>query len=896
MVMDTVHRVNDLQRGFRKTVARAVASALLLVTPALADSGPSCAACVSDSDAVATCSGCPPEVLAVLEGKRLLTRESAELENDCVAFLPIHPMLLDENQHLLSKPLDQAEVINAGSFGYRKLEALPGCAARAMVLPSHVLFARPLRIEESQQDDGTAKPIVYVDAKHPSCLSAPSPDLSLAQRIVHRLSPACEISTAVQATRNLGGVIIEIAGGTYLEPRRMDLGDGQILTPRRSELVTISGWIDISAGTGDRREWVKASQDETGVTWVVDWSHHEAAGGSRAVSLPLELDGLELEMARHFSRNSMAPDVKELVFADYDATGAGNPPIFLFANPDHPASCSDSGVNVKSRRLECENAGKLVPCEICREKGIPIGRRVPRDGSCVAPAGSCAPATTWQTSKQAGLVVCQRALGPQVRSCVLLKLPPGTSPTSHRIRSANTDNGFRLFNNQSTDNSGIVLRNLRLENLQVSASGPPQAGARSGNVIRLDAVELEDSQIQFLGPSRMILENSYGEKGNILVSGSGGSLADVVIRNNFLNRYYGKPISWGDGPRDPIGRMPRRVHDLPPLCSGADCAKGGSRSLFSGGEDFFLWEGWNKILFNLLRNGAAVNAFGPMANTVIFGNVFEQGGVQEGIVDLPVSSEHVLIYQNWSRNGLGVGILIGGAVHDVVVADNQLIRTPGTLALGAGTDRSREVCEKNPSRPCEGTPWSIQIHPDPARCRDLTIENNLSAYSSWGGIALSACDGMTVQNNTVVDSSRHSKFLFQGAYAGSPARILDNVASHSAQRRVPGIDLMAARGTFPVGLAKGNYFQGCSSGGSGCPKVDGATWITTDPGWSRHPRYRDPSSGDFHLIDGWERAASCARGAGVRYRRPGFNYLDELCPFDTHGSPESSGGTTPVRR
>lgn len=851
---------------------------LLLFTggPAPAGAGESCATCASGPGPVEACTSCPPEIRSILEGKRLLTRRSRDLDNDCLALEPIHPMLLPENAHLRSKPLDQAEVGNARTHGYRTVRALPGCSSLSDLLPGHAVLGRPLAPEERLRDDGTPKPTVYVDGDNPDCVASNAPGAR--GQIARPHTPACRVRTALQATDREGGVIVEIAGGRYREPRRLSLSHGQVLLARDDELVTLSGWVDISRGLGPERGWEKATEDETGAIWVLDWSDHGELSNPSGLRLPLKIDGLDVGMAPHFDGRTLAPDVHEPTLRTFDVEAMGASPLFLYANPGHKAACTDSGVNVKSQKLLCTHNDRTLPCAKCRERGLPISQNVLRDEFCRPPPGACAPAVTWRDGKAAGLDLCRDALGDHVERCLLLKLPRDTRPLDHEIRSSHTDHGLNLFNDGDTFRSGVVLRGLRLENIPITARGADRVTAANGKSARLDALEMAYVDLRMLGPGHLVLENSYGEEGKILVSGAGRPLEDILIRNNFLNRYYGKPVSWAGGaPRTRIA-SPTTLHRLAPLCTEHGCARAEAPVLFSGKEDFARWTGWNKVLFNVIRNGAAINAFGRVSHTAIVGNAFQHGGVQEGILELYRGGQHVLVHHNWSSDGLGTGLRVHGAVEDLVISDNQLHRSPGNVADGAGTDQSAEICRSNPARPCDGSFWSILLRTRAHRCRDVTVENNLTTASASGGIALQGCDRLLARNNTVLDAARTELLLLDPLRPTQPARLLFNVASDRQHPQDPTLERFRDRAYgFPLEEVEGNFFQGCNNSGEGCPDLGGTTSVVTDPDWAAPPGYADPQTGDFHLIDGWEGPDLCRTSPPHRYPHPGFTYADELC-------------------
>jgi len=855
-----------------------MAAALLLLAggPVPVGAAESCAACASGAGPVEACTACPPEIRSLLDGKRLLTRRSSDLDNDCLTLEPIHPMLLPENQRLLSKPLDAAEVANARTYGYRSVRALPGCTSLSSALPDHVVLGRPLTPAERLRDDGTPKPRAYVDGESLNCVGPDAPRLR--DRIARPETPACHVRTALRATDREGGVIVEIAGGHYQEPRRMSLGHGQVLIARQDEPVIISGWIDISRGVGPDRGWAKVSEDQTGAIWALDWSDHGEPSSPSGLRLPLQVDGVDVSMAPHLDARTVAPDVQEPVLTTHDVEAPDTSPLFLYANPGHKAACMHSGVNVKSRELLCTHGDRTLPCAECRERGLPVAQNVLRNGSCRPPAGACAPDATWRTGKLAGLDLCQNTLGSHVERCLLLKLPRGVRPSDHEIRSSHTDHGFNLFNDRDTFRSGVALRGLRLENVPITAWGAYRITAKNEKTLRLDALKLDHSTIRLLGPGHLVLENSYGEEGKILVSGAGRPLENILIRNNFLNRYYGKPVSWaGDVGRKGVA-SPRTLHGLAPLCEGLGCAGPEAPVLFSGEEDFARWPGWNKFLFNVVGQGAAINAFGRVSHTAIVGNAFQHGGVQEGIVELYGGGLHVLVHHNWSTDGLGTGIRVHGAVEDLVVTDNQLHRSPGNIEAGAGTDLSAEICRTNPSRPCKGSFWSILLRPRDHRCADVTVENNLSSTSDSGGISLQGCNRLVVRNNTVADAVRNELLLLDPVRPTGPAHLLFNVTSDQRHPQDPTLGRLGDRPHgFPLEEVRGNFFQGCHHGGKGCPDLGHGIPIATDPDWDGPPRYADPEADDFHLVGGWDGPDLCGASPPHRYPHPGFTYADELC-------------------
>ena len=880
-VPETTERSRAL--GLAVTVLLSLAALLVLAgAPSEAAAQESCARCLARGAAATTCEACPPEIRAILDGKPRVTRRSADLANDCLALEPIHPMLLPGSHRRLSKPLDHAELENARTFGYRRVRVLPGCAGTVRAVPEHVLLARPLSPQERLRDDGAPKPIVRVDRSHPGCVSGAG-----AGRLSPSGPPACDVRTALAATRRDGGTVIEIAGGVYPEPLRMPMGHGQVLVARDDEPVTLSGWIDLSRGTGPGRPWVKAWDDPTGVVWVLDWSDHRSTGGSAANRVSLELDERELTMARHFTPDTIASDVDEIAFTREPVGAPGAPALFFFANPDHGATCMHSGINVKSREVPCDHDGQRLSWGRCLELGIPIQPRIDRDGVCQARPGACTPVFNWRTGKHAGREACRRVLGEGVRQCLLLKLPRGSAPSDHSLRSAHTDHGLHLRQQEKRPASGLVIRGLRLEKVPVTAGGLARGAAPAGPTLRLDALELADSPVALLG-SHMVLENSHGEKGSVLVSGGEERLSEVILRNNVLDRYYGKAVSWGESPRAlraPLAsRSPERLHRLAPLCEGQACAGPESPVLFSGRESFATWPGWNKVLFNLIRSGSAINFFGHVSHTVIAGNAFEHSGIQEGIADLSSGVSHVLVHHNWSTDGAGTGIVVSSSVEDLVVSDNQFHRSPGSIDEGAGTDRSPADCAMH-QRPCDGAHRSILFQPRDAACREVTFENNLSAGSHHGGLAFQACDRLTVRNNTAAGSHRLAELTFMASAAPrEPARFLDNVASDPARTEGEVVRYSErSPHAFRVSESRGNFIQGCQPGGAGCPVAVGVPIVTTDPAWRSAPRYADPEAGDFRLIGGWSGPDPCGASPGARYAHPGFNYADELCAARSGG-------------
>lgn len=860
-------------RTWRATGVALVLLLLLGAEPLPAAPGPSCATCATGGGDPATCAACPAEIRAVLAGARRLTRTSPDLSNDCLALEPLHPMLRPERRRLLSKRLDRTEVENARAHGVRGVRVLPGCTPLAGALPAQVLLGRPLRPEDRLRDDGTPKPTVYVDGRHPGCIAPGEAQEELASRITDPDSPACNLRAALRATRGSGGAIVQIAGGTYSETHRLPLGHGHVLIARDDEPVVVSGWIDLSQGLGPGRPWVKISEDPTGALWALDWSDHGDTGGAAGLRLPLELDGRRLPMAPHFEADTVAPDVDEIALAAHDVEG-GATPAYLYANPEHPAACMDSGINVKSRSRTCRLEGETVPCEACREQGTDIRPAVRSGAHCRPQRGTCSPSVTWRTVKRTGLRTCRAALGPRVEKCVLLKLPRGARPQNHAIRSSHTDHGFNLFNDERSARSGVVLRGLRLENVPITAWGVQRPRALSGHTLRLDALELADVRLELLG-SHLILENSHGTEGRILVSARGAPLEEVVVRNNVLDRYHGKPLSWRDHRHGPGRAFPHELHRLRPLCEPA-CAGQDTPRLFSGEERFMAWRGWNKILFNLVRQGAAINASGPVWHTVIAANAFEHGGLQEGILDLPWGAAHVLVHHNWARDGLGTGIRIVGGATDLVISDNQLHRSPGDVVAGAGPEGSSELCKRTGR--CDGAHRSILLKPGGAACRRVTLENNLSARSHHGGIAVQACDQLTLRNNTAVDARRLPELLLiDGPNAGRSAQLLDNVASDPSQPSHEAASRLGGAKAVEVRASDGNFLQGCAPSGRGCPRAGGRVLVTTDPEWTGAPAYEDPAADDYHLVGGWGGPDACAVGPDARYAHPGFNYADELC-------------------
>ena len=359
---------------------------------------------------------------------------------------------------------------------------------------------------------------------------------------------------------------------------------------------------------------------------------------------------------------------------------------------------------------------------------------------------------------------------------------------------------------------------------------------------------------------------------------SGNQFAEVMLRNNFLNRFYRKSVAWADA--SPPGQIasPPRLHGLAPLCSGSGCTEPDGPSLFTGRENFASWKGWSKVLFNVIRNGSAINASGRMSYTVIAGNVFAMGGIQEGITELPFGAEHVLIYHNWSLDGLGSGINILGSAKDVVLADNQLRRSPGDFHAGAGTDHSAVSCNL-PHRDCRrGTGWSIILQTGNNVCRGVTLENNLSAGSNGGGIAVYGCERLRIRNNTVAGARRAGVVFAATRRPGGPAQIHCNIVSHEQSAEEPSvIHLKRGPFSFEVGDYGGNFFQDCDPAGAGCPRDGFLPLVTTDAGWTDPPVYADAERDDFHIIGGWSGSADrCSSTGGSRYPRPGFTYADEL--------------------
>jgi hypothetical protein len=810
----------------------------------------------------AACAACPAEIRAVLAGATFVVRRAENLPDDCLRFETSHPMLTPEGRARWSKPLDEAEVRDAERFGVMEVRVAPACEDAAGRVPPRVIFSRPLSDAERTRDDGSAKPVVFVDGSDPHCLRPGRRDAA---------GPFCTVSAAVDATRDSGGAVVEIAPGRYEEPRPIQLGHGHVLVGRGDGDVTISGWLDLSAGAGPGRPWVEASRDERGSVWVTDWSDHGDMGGSGAVEIPFFVDGREVPMAPHWSPQSRASDVEEIAFTEHDARVAG--PTFVWANPDHPAACLHSGVNVKSQELRCELDGRTLPCDECTRRGLGVGARAD-EGSCRAPPGACRPVTLWRTSKDDALDLCRRTLGPDVRRCVVLKLGPGDAPGRHRVRSSHTDHGLKLYNDADTVRSGVVVRGLRLDGVPVTFRGARRVTARSGLTARLDGLELLHSPVGLLG-SHLVLENGRFLRGRVLVSGSGAPLVEVTLRNNRFERQYGKPIHWTDARAGWADRAPRRLHALEPLCERLPCARGPAPVLFGGREAFAGWRGWNRVLFNVFRSGSGLDA-GPTSYLLMVANAFENGGLQEGVIELAQATRHVLVHHNWARDGLGSGIYAHGHVEDLVVTDNQLIRQPGRLEDGAGNDRSPAMC-RLPNRSCAGTPYAILFKPSSATCRQATFANNLAVDPRHGGVGFHGCAELTIRNHTAFGGDRPF-LLAASAHAYPGARVLDNVAFGGDDRR--SVDYWdRGRRPFAVGRAAGNFFEGCASDGHGCPVVDGAPLVRSDPAWSGPPRFADPARGDYHLLD-VPALGDCGPDDGPPRPHAGFLYRDELCGPD----------------
>ncbi len=844
----------------RLTPARAALQLAFLAAvavPALAF-GSACAGCARPGGA-SECASCPAEIRAVLEGKTRIVRRTPELPTDCLVFESDHPMLRPEGRERWSAPLDRAELAHAERYGRKRVVAAPACADRAGSLPSHVVFSRPLTPSERVRDDGSAKPIVRVDPAAPGCLAKPRAPQLLRGRA------ACGLRGAVEATRELGGVVIEIAGGTYAEPRSLRLGHGQVLVARNDEPVTVTGWVDLSRGNGPRRPWVRASDGRLGGLFVVDWSEHQSVGGSDANRAPLEIDGRSVPMAHHWEPGTRAPDVNEIALSTHDAGRDG--PAFILANPGHPATCMDSGVNVKSKEHRCLQGGVELACSECRRRGTPVTARQEKDGICRAPANVCVPKTNWRTSKAAALDLCRRELGAGVSQCLVLKLPPGRSPADYRVRASNTSHGFLVYNDPRTQATGVVLRGLRLENFPVRTTPAERVDVRSGLIARLDGLELEATQVSLRG-GHAVLENSHGVRGRLRVSSGKKPLRGTFLRNNVLERYYGKPIQWRDPKPGTRPVSPASLHGLFPLCRTCPAPTPGSGrpALFSGEEDFASWDGWNGILFNVIRHGSGINTEGS-GNLVVVGNAFENGGVQEGIIELWHRADRVWVHHNWARDGIGTGVQIQGRVTDLVVTDNQLVRQPGRFADGAGTDRSAEVCAR-PNRPCDGSHYAILFQPKGQRCGRVTFANNLAVEPRFGGFAFHGCNDLTIRNNTVEGGKR--PFLIGASEIPSRnVRLIDNVAIGPVDTGKAALSYWE-RGTHPFRAeeSRGNYFEGCRAGGKGCPRMRGAARVETDRAWSSRPG----ASGEVRrAVEGWAGPDRCGASPEEAFRRPGFN-------------------------
>ena len=605
-----------------------------------------------------------------------------------------------------------------------------------------------------------------------------------------------------------------------------------------------------------------------------------------------------------------------------------------------------------------------VDCKECN----PINNVFARNNKCMPkPEEGVCSITTPSTAEQLALDFCRDTPGDNaVKKCVLLKLPHGKSPQDFVLEGTNIAQ-FKLNGDpKKLLASDVLIKGIHLASLGVISYGlHPDSPPASSYVLRLNGAHVSGAPaFQFWYWGGLRVENSYLDHSDVrlmrelpdpkLKDAVNSAFRNVVIRNNFFDRTYGKPVTvYGTSAvipdplaEDPVTRFPASLHKLAPLCQGIGCDT--SLTLYSGAENFEQWTNWNRFTFNTLRHSAALNAERLMGWVLAY-NHYSRGGIQEGIVDGKDGCNHCLIYHNWVQDNTGQGLMFyGGSVEDTVIADNQLIRAPGIWQRGAGPDNLKLLCGGDvvdAAAGCNGyTYWGIRLEagpkgvkfPDKAPvCNEVTIENNLIAQSVFGGMQLSPCKALIVRNNTVTsfwpedesspgaDPSKSFKgggsgllFAF-GPYWGDydGLKLIANVAMDSGHDKFLGLGTNgnSSHGwlnSFPFDgpASHSNYFQGCAKGN--CNASNFADPATNKPSLELHPdtavaysnapASKSLEADDYHLeglpesLTNLDCLATKQAVMGP-YKTPGFNYLDGYCPSSQTAAITPLGSELPAK-
>jgi hypothetical protein len=605
----------------------------------------------------------------------------------------------------------------------------------------------------------------------------------------------------------------------------------------------------------------------------------------------------------------------------YEKDGAGN---IVKALPPLACECRQTA-DLQFKQFYSWNGaasppGKVVPCDACSpmartpQSCAEVSDLQPPAGCLDPPPGKCAVISLRYMAKRA-LKFCRAVLGDQTQKCLLLKLPKGKKPADYAIEAGHTQLGLLVFNNpaHTAVRSGVWLQGIQLKSFPVEINGLPvdRIKAKTGLVGRLNGVHLLRGASRATGQlavRAVRVENSYFERSYADARGSSDTgLAGFRLRNNYIDRAYGKPIviEYSGSVGDVAKKIaPANLHALKPLCTGSACDS--SVELFSGKENFEQWKHWGLVSFNVVRNGGAI-APGRLFGLAVVYNDFVHGGAQEGLLDNGAGCSHCLIHHNWVSDGVGVGMIHGELLEDIVVSDNQFIRQPGDGNDGAGTDADNARCKANPSGCRRTTPWSIGVGgkgytaptnlPDPYVCKQVTIENNLAAGSVFGGIAIQACNELSVRFNTVANFKLQAEDVAGGppasafSLSGGPAAgnyqpmtLAYNVAYDAAYPKALGIT-GGYNGPYMSTLqlkkatSVGNYLQSCDQ--TKCALAflsdDGKTKIVTDSALAGAKLTYSDAANDHYQLSGFPAALSDLCAGTGRYRHPGFNYQYELC-------------------
>lgn len=796
-------------------------------------------------------SSLPAEVQAVLAGHRLIERTTDQLSNVCADLVPISPML--HTPRLRSAPIDPDEAAHAWRYGFRIVVPKAACADRD--LPSSVVLRRPIAPGDLALSTGRPgkKTVVHVNgslrrcadgAAPPCCVSAdlgwrtPANDarrLDARSRIADPATPACDLQTAVRAwclraDQGTGDVVVSIAGGDYVVGDTLQLCRGMVLSPRDDATVRVTGLVDLNAPGELDGPWVPVDDpalDPSDELWVAAWSRHRAGLGSVGTQIPMVMDGVELRPILHFDGRTRSPDWHHTTLYDHPGDG------FFWADPKQ-------GITSKSpmpyrTAYDCGKKDPRVragtPCDLDYAS---IPRRKPMD-----------------------LVLeklCRPLLGDGIDRCIVLKLADGSAPGDHDLRSIHTTSHLSVANSSTwsrrTRREGVLIRGLRLDHMYVGAVGIDRKLLTSpdGYVFRAEGLWLDHASLTLAGEDRMEVADSWFLRSYLNVGGPG--LQEVAVRNNFIERAYGKPIRLASRPL-PLGKRLVAHH-------------------WSVSQD-----GYNHLVFNTLWHSAGVNAT-SVHGWLIRYNHFQNGGSQEGILDGTDEFRFSLVHHNWCADCKGRVLYFGPTfsravmVEGVEVSDNQAIRSP----CGAGTG----LDDRKPGE-CDGTPWGLELYdswPPSTRpfavCRDVLIENNLFAMPGHGGISAEVCDDLTIRNTTVAGAGRIGIMMLGNGSATRGARVIDNVSVGTRGQHVDYSEYPSAGGAAPViDTMSGNWFGSCDAARYG-------TRCQQEGFPSVGPVFNDPSREDWRIVNATH---ACSTRPGARFSHAGFNYLTERCGVAT---------------